>query len=66
MPVDSDVCPDIKAASLVVVTKTFNPEKFNALLQILFQQYSQTGDPTKVLEGVLSVTTTGNFSNSAG
>jgi hypothetical protein len=41
---DADVTPDVLAVSVCLITKAFNPEKYNALLQILFFQYARTGD----------------------
>lgn len=60
--------PSVRAASLCVVCRNWNPEKWNAVLQVLFEQYSSStnSDPTKILEGYLSITTTGHFSNAAG
>jgi hypothetical protein len=59
--------PSIPSASVCVITKNFNPEKWLQVLQVLFEQYSSsTSDPTKILEGYLSIITTGHFSNSAG
>lgn len=66
MPTLKDVLPDIENASVCIICRTFNPEKYYALCQILIEQYIGTGDPTKLLEGFLSVHTTGNFSNLAG
>jgi hypothetical protein len=66
MPVSKEIVTDVLSASIVIVSKSFNPEKFNSLAVILFEQYSSTGDPTKILEGYLSVHTSGNFSNKAG
>lgn len=58
----------IPSASVCVVTKNFNPERWNAVLLVLFEQYScsPNADPTKILEGYLSIITTGHFSNAAG
>lgn len=60
--------PSVPSASCCLITKNFNPEKWNAMLLVLFEQYSSSSnaDPTKILEGYLSVVTTGNFSNAAG
>jgi len=59
---------NIASASCCVITKSFNPEKWNAVLQVLFEQYgsSSNADPTKILEGYLSLVTIGSFSNAAG
>ena len=58
----------IPSGSVCVISKNFNPEKWFAVLQVLFEQYSSSSnsDPTKILEGYLSLITTGHFSNAAG
>jgi hypothetical protein len=56
-----DVCSEITASSLCVVTKVFNPEKYQALLEVLHEQFLSSGDPTKILEGYLSVYASGKF-----
>lgn len=66
MPLGKDVVPDVKSASLCIAAKSFQPEKYGLLSKILFDQYSQSGDPTKVLEGFLSVHSVGKFSNKVG
>lgn len=66
MPLGQDIIPDVTSASICACTRSFNPEKFYAFLMVLFEQYLSNGDPTKILEGYLSIHTTGNFSNSAG
>jgi hypothetical protein len=50
-----EVCSEITASALCVVTKVFNPEKYQALLTVLHEQFLSSGDPTKILEGYLSV-----------
>jgi hypothetical protein len=61
-------CPDpnLNGMSLCLITRSFNPEKNQNLLELLAHQYVSTGDPTKILEGYLSVYTTGVFKNSKG
>jgi hypothetical protein len=61
-------CPNssVEFFFVCVVAKIFNCEKFDALLNILTTQYASSGDPTKILEGYLSVGTTGKFSNAGG
>ena len=54
---------EIKASALCIVTKVFNPEKFETLLSVLHEQFQSTGDPTKILEGYLSVYATDKFKN---
>lgn len=58
--------PDLTLVSMCIASKIFNPERYQLLLTIFMEQYVTSGDPTKVLEGFLSVFTTGKFSNSAG
>lgn len=66
MPLGPNIIPDVSSASICACTRSFNPEKYNAFLMVLFEQYLPNGDPTKILEGYLSIHTTGNFSNQAG
>jgi hypothetical protein len=58
--------PDITKTSLCVVTKVFNPEKYQSLLDVLLEQYITSGDPTKILEAYLSVYATGKYANKGG
>jgi hypothetical protein len=53
VPSQRDVTPDVNHVSLCLVSKIFNPDKYKAFLNILIEQYVTTGDPTKVLEGVI-------------
>ena len=48
---------------LVLISRDFNPEKYETLCQIFLRQYRQTGNPTAVLEGYLSVVTRGTCAN---
>ncbi|KAK6178152.1 hypothetical protein SNE40_012967 [Patella caerulea] len=50
---------DVTAFSLVLVTKDFNPERYEALCRLFSHQYAQTGNPASVLENYLSVMTRG-------
>lgn len=61
-----NIDPNVSTVSLCLVTRVFNPEKYEALLKILSYQYVSTGDPSRILEGYLSVFTTGAFTNSLG
>jgi len=45
--------------SLVLMTKDFNPEKYEALCKILCKKYRQTGNPAAMLELYLHVITRG-------
>jgi hypothetical protein len=39
MPLGPNIIPDISSASICACTRSFNPEKFNAFLMVLFEQY---------------------------
>lgn len=56
-----DVSTEVVASALCLVAKVFSPEKFRALLALLHEQYLSSGDPTKILEGYLSVYTSQKF-----
>lgn len=60
------VDPNLNGMSLCLITRSFNPEKNQNLLELLAHQYISSGDPTKILEGYLSVYTTGLFTNAKG
>lgn len=47
--------PRVNKFSICVRSQTFNPEKFEHLFRILSRIYSSTGEPTKILQAVLSV-----------
>lgn len=49
----------MRALSISVISKAFNPERYGALLRVLVPKYAASGDPTSVLEGYLSIFTTG-------
>ncbi len=50
----------MQSFSLVLITKDFNPEKYQTLCSILCQVYQTTGNPAKLLEQYLSVVTKGS------
>lgn len=53
---------DINSITIVIITKTFQPEKYYKLAEVFIQQYlDYPGDPTKLLEVYLSIFTNGNF-----
>ncbi|KAK7500789.1 hypothetical protein BaRGS_00008033 [Batillaria attramentaria] len=53
----------VTEVALVLMSRDFNPEKYETLCQILLRQYRQTGSPTSILEGYLSVATRGTCAN---
>ncbi|XP_071948616.1 DENN domain-containing protein 10-like [Antedon mediterranea] len=50
----------VKAFSLVLLCKDFNPEKYKALSLILYSTFMRTGSPSSMLESYLSVLTKGS------
>lgn len=58
--------PNLNGASLCIITRSFNPEKHQKMLDVLAEQYLTTADPTRMLEAYLSIYTTGQFSNAKG
>lgn len=56
-----ETLPDLLTSYLCVVTRTFNPEKFFAMAACLLPKYEKDGSPTKILEGFLSIHTTGKY-----
>ena len=62
MPVRTNAV--VKEASLGVLVSSFNPEKWEKVLQVLLQQYlDNKGEPVKILEAYLSLLTQGKFGN---
>jgi hypothetical protein len=52
----------VKEASLGLLTSTFNPEKWHAVLRVLLQQYlDNKGEPVKILEAYLALLTQKRF-----
>lgn len=48
--------------SIILVTKDFNPEKYEILCRILLRKYRKSGNPASLLESYLSVLTRGSCS----
>ena len=57
----SDKLPDVQFVSICIVCKEFQPEKFQTMITILLEQYEISGDPTKILEIILSLHATGKY-----
>ncbi|KAH3787602.1 DENN domain-containing protein 10-like [Dreissena polymorpha] len=57
--------PKVEAFSLVIESKDFNPEKYEALCRTAAAQYCRAGSPTTVLEVYLGVVTKGKWSGDA-
>jgi hypothetical protein len=64
-PGDKTTTPKVDKYCITLTSQKFNPEKYEALLKLLCQQYKMSGDPTSILQGFLCVFTTGAFSNAA-
>jgi hypothetical protein len=60
------VLPQITYVSLVVTSKTFNPEKVKPLLNLFLSAYVTRGISTAILEAFLAVSVTNKYENSAG
>lgn len=56
---DRDNLPRVQAFSVILLTKEFNPEKYETLCRILCQCYCKTGTPISLLEIYLAVVTKG-------
>jgi len=53
--------PSVTVFSVVLLTKSFNPEKYGLFLKISCTLYGTSGSPLSVLKGYLSVFATGEF-----
>ncbi|XP_065828241.1 DENN domain-containing protein 10-like [Oscarella lobularis] len=56
---ESEVLPKVTYFSVVLLTKDFNPEKYQTLMSILASAYASSGSAAKLLEPYLKVLTTG-------
>lgn len=61
----SSVLPKVRKFTLAVCSKTFNPEKYQHIIKMIALIYRTTGEPTKVLQAVLKLNTTGKLSSSS-
>jgi hypothetical protein len=65
-PTKKEISPDLVSCSIAIISRVFNPEKFRNLSKIYIEQYVSTGDPTKILEGHLSIHINKKFTNKIG
>ncbi|KAL3864550.1 hypothetical protein ACJMK2_006222 [Sinanodonta woodiana] len=56
---ETDALPRVKMFWIVLVTKDFNPEKYEVLCRVLSQKFCRTGSPATMLEAYMSVVTRG-------
>ena len=61
---NTQVTPSINSFTIVLLCKNFNPEKYEALLDIFCQNYQQNGDPVGLLEIFIKVFTTSKYTAS--
>ncbi|XP_066295350.1 DENN domain-containing protein 10-like [Branchiostoma lanceolatum] len=57
---EGDPLPKVTHFSLVIVSKDFNPEKYETFSRILCKAYSRTGSPAAMLQFYLAVVTRGS------
>eukprot|EP01137_Pigoraptor_chileana_P015165 Opistho-2@70772 len=53
--------PKVRAFSVVMLSKVYNPEKYASLGKTLSSLYAETGDTGRIMEGYLAVMTRGQF-----
>ncbi|XP_048746661.2 putative DENN domain-containing protein 10 B [Ostrea edulis] len=59
---DTDQLHKVTHVSIVLVTKDFNPEKYEILCRVLLKKYRKSGNPALLLENYLNVITRGSCS----
>jgi len=57
----SSVLPKVRKFTVAICCKIFNPEKYKHVLEMISRTYRTTGEPTKVLQSVLKLNTTGKL-----
>ena len=57
----SSVLPKVRKFTVAICSKIFNPEKYKHVLEMISGTYRTTGEPTKVLQAVLKLNTTGKL-----
>jgi len=65
-PVDQSKNPKVTAAAIFVVSQSYYPAKYEALLKVFAAAYLAEGSPLPIMQGYLSVFTTGKVSSPAG
>lgn len=65
-PISSEKNPRVTAVCIVVLSKTYFPEKYQELLKIFYKLYAQTMSPMPIMQAYLSVFTTNKLSGAAG
>jgi len=58
---NNSILNDVKQFSIAVISKDFNPEKYETLIKIFSQTYYKTADISKLLSYYLSVLINGSF-----
>ena len=61
MPVPDNISTVVNSSTFCISSTSFNPEKFQVLLELMLKRYLENLDPTKALEAYLSIHTTGSF-----
>ena len=61
MAVPDSTSTVVNSSTFCISSTSFNPEKFQALLDLMMKRYLENLDPTKALEAYLSIHTTGIY-----